>query len=65
MKLDELDFLSIWNLIFAGYTGSKNQIRNRQKIKLIKLDFLNLIFQKSSADLYGENLFMVNNKLMQ
>ena len=37
--------------IFAGYTGSKNQIRNRQKIKLIKLDFLNLIFQKSSADL--------------
>ena len=29
----ELDFLSILNLIFAGYTGSKNQVWNRQKIK--------------------------------
>ena len=29
----ELDFLSIWNLIFASYTGSKNQVWNRQKIK--------------------------------
>ena len=29
----ELDFLSISNLIFAGYTGSKNQVWNRQKIK--------------------------------
>ena len=33
----ELDFLSIWNLIFAGYTGSKNQVWNRQKIKLKNL----------------------------
>ena len=24
-----LDFQSIWNLIFAGYTGSKNQVGNR------------------------------------
>ena len=30
----ELDFLSISNLIFAGYTGSKSQVSNRQKIKL-------------------------------
>jgi len=22
----EFDFLSLWNLIFAGYTGSKNQV---------------------------------------
>ena len=34
----ELDFwtwyLSILNLIFSGYTGSKNQVWNRQEIKL-------------------------------
>ena len=28
-----LIFLSTWNLIFEGYTGSKNQVWNRQKIK--------------------------------
>ena len=50
IKLDEFDFLSISNLNFEGYTGSKNQVRNRQKIKFIQLDFSNLIFQKSSAD---------------
>ena len=27
----DLNFLSILNLIFAGYTGSKNQVWNRQK----------------------------------
>ena len=27
----ELDFLSILNLIFAGYTGSKNQVWNGKK----------------------------------
>ena len=32
--MDELDFLSISNLNFAGHTGSKNQFPNRQKIKL-------------------------------
>ena len=34
-----LDFLSISNLNFAGYTGSKNQVRNRQKIKFVQLNF--------------------------
>ena len=29
----ELDFLSILNLILAGYTDSKDQVWNRQKIK--------------------------------
>ena len=29
-----LDFLSISNLIFEGYKGSKDQVWNRQKIKL-------------------------------
>ena len=28
-----LFFFSIWNLIFVGYTGSKNRVWNRQKIK--------------------------------
>ena len=36
---------SILRLIFAGYTGSKNSVRNRQ---LGELDFSNLTFQKSS-----------------
>ena len=27
-------FFSISNMIFVGYTGSKNQVWNRQKIKL-------------------------------
>ena len=30
----ELDFLSISNLIFAGHTGTKNQVWNKQIIKL-------------------------------
>ena len=44
-----LDFL---NLLFAGYTESKNQIQNRQKIKMVQIDFSILIFQKSSAVYY-------------
>ena len=41
---------SILKLIFAGYTGSKNPVRNRLKIQFIELDFFNLVFQKSSTD---------------
>ena len=41
---------SILKLIFVGYTGSKNTFRNRLKIQLVKLDFSNLIFQKSCTD---------------
>ena len=41
---------SISKLIFAGYIGSKNPVRNRLKIQLAELDFSNLIFQKSSTD---------------
>ena len=40
IKLDELDFLSISNLNFAGYTGSKNQVQTRQKFEF----FRNLFF---------------------
>ena len=36
--LEELEFLSISNLNFAGYTGSKNQVRTRPKIKFVQLD---------------------------
>ena len=37
-------------LIFASYTGSKNQVWDRLKIQFVKLDFSKSIFQKSSAD---------------
>ena len=62
-KLDELDFLSISNLDFAGYTGSKSQVQNRQKIKFIQLDFSNLIFEKSSA-LFNSSLIL-NNRFLR
>jgi hypothetical protein len=47
---------SISKLIFPGYTGSKNPVRNRLKIKFVELDFSKLIFQKSSTDQQGEFL---------
>ena len=50
IKLNELDFLSFSNLIFAGYTGVKFKFEIDKKIKFIQLDFSNSIFQKSSAD---------------
>ena len=49
IKFDELDFLSISNLNFGGYTGSKNPFQRRQKSSL-SLKFSNSIFQKSNAD---------------
>mgnify|MGYP007015437578 CR=1 FL=1 len=52
IEFDELDFLSISNSNFAGYTGSKNLVQTRQKFQLIKLDFTNSIFQNPSADRY-------------
>ena len=39
--------LGILNMNFAGYTGNKNQIWNRQKLKFLQLSFSNLIFQTS------------------
>ena len=45
---------SISKIIFEGYTGSKNQVWNRLKIKFVELDFSKLIFQKSSTDQQGE-----------
>jgi hypothetical protein len=42
--------------IFAGYTGSKDQVQNRLKIQFVKLDFSKLIFQKSSTDQQGVSL---------
>ena len=35
-------------MIIAGYTGSKNSVRNRLKIQIFELDFSKLNFQKSS-----------------
>ena len=39
IKLYELDFLSILNLIFTACVACKNQVRNRQKIKFILMIF--------------------------
>ena len=44
---------AISKLIFAGYTGSKNPVRNRLKIQFVELDFSKLIFQKSNTDQQG------------
>jgi hypothetical protein len=40
-------------LIFAGYTGSKNQVQIKLNIQFVELDFSKLIFQKSSTDQQG------------
>ena len=45
---------SISTLIFAGYTGSRNQGLNSIKVQFGGLDFSDLIFQKSSTDQQGE-----------
>ena len=50
---------SILKLIFAGYTGSKNSVRNRLKIQFAELDFSKLIFQKSSTDQQGDSVTKV------
>ena len=50
---------SIAKSIFAGYTGSKNPVRNRLKIQFVELDFSKLIFQKSSTDQQGEGVVIV------
>ena len=52
---------SISRLIFAGYTGSKNQVRNRLQIQFVELDFSKLIFQKSSTDQLGVSYTRVAN----
>ena len=46
-------------LIFAGYTGSKNSVRNRLKIQFVKLDFSKLIFEKLSTDQQGVSLYLL------
>ena len=63
LKNQKINLIS--KLIFAGYTGSKNQVRTRQKIKFVsKLIFFSSlklkkkikwhsIFQKSSGDRQG------------
>ena len=39
--------------IFTACVACKSQVQNRLKIQFVKLDFSNLIFQKSSADQQG------------
>ena len=48
---NKLDFLSSSNLIFAGYTGIKNQVRTRQKIEFVsKSFFFEFEIEKKSSD---------------
>ena len=47
----------ISNLIFAGYTGSKNQVRTRQKIEFVSKSIFFFEFEiekKSSGDRQGD-----------
>ena len=60
IKLEKLYFLSISNWNFVDYTSSKDQVWNRQKIKLILLDFSNLIFQNWFFKLDFSNLIFQN-----
>ena len=53
---------SISKLISAGYTGSKNPVRNRLKIYFVKLGFSILIFEKSSTGRQGDCLPSKLNK---
>ena len=52
----KLEKSSSTNWVFAGYTGSKNQVRNRLNIQFIELDFSKLIFPKSSTDQQRERV---------
>ena len=54
---------SISKLIFAGYTGSKNQVWNRLKIQFVELNFPKLIFQKSSTDQQGVRFCLLKTSL--
>ena len=56
---------SISKLIFAGYTGSKNQVWNRLKIQFVELDFSKLIFQKSSTGQKGVRGFCYDLKVQR
>ena len=40
---------SISKLIFAGYTGSKNQVQNRLKIKFVELDFSKSMYRSTGG----------------
>ena len=62
--MGELDFLSISNLNFVGYTGSKNPVRNRPKIKFIQLDFSNIFTTINFSSKQNEIEFSVHSTLL-
>ena len=53
MGFDKLHFSSYLNLNFAGYKDSKNQFRNKPKMKFVEIHFSKSIFQKASAAQQG------------
>ena len=62
-------FWSTSNLIFTACVSCKIQVRNRQKIKFIKIHFWNLIFRISSTDqqepLYPNPTYLFGWKTVQ
>ena len=52
-------------LIFAGYTGSKNQARNSLKIQFVEFDFSKLMFQKSSTDQQRASKFSLTTNALR
>jgi hypothetical protein len=54
---------SISKLIFAGYTGSKNPVRNRLKIQFVDLDFSKLIFSEIKYRSTGSLMPIKKHKL--
>ena len=46
----KLRFLPTSNMSFAGYTGSKNQVRNSPEMEFVEIQFSKSIFQKSAAN---------------
>ena len=56
---DQVQKIKFNELDFTVFVACKNPVLNRLKIQFIKLDFSNLIIQKSSTDQQGEYLDMV------
>ena len=55
---EKMGFSSYLNLNFVGYKDSKNQFRNRPKMKFVEIHFSKSI-QKSSADQQGESVVIL------
>jgi hypothetical protein len=63
IKFDELDFLSISNLSFTGYSRQKNQVQTGKKFKLIKQVWILMgLFRKSWFN-FGAKAYLFVGKM--